>query len=143
MLKRFLRSRTALVVLCLAALAVGTVSLIARLVDGDESGGGLQIREVIAPDDGDSNTADGVTIRIAQARCAEDEVVTGGGFRIFGANRGIELQVRIKESEASTTDATPNVWTAVAHAPEGIGEWGLDARAMCAKAATETSPDSG
>jgi hypothetical protein len=130
-------SKRAVVVIVLAVAALALVAALAYVAGNSDDGaaGALSVREVLVPDTGEENTADGVTIKIAQARCDEGEIVTGGGFRISGESRAIELQVRIKESLASLgdiDDVVPNVWTAVAHAPEGIGVWGLDPRAMCA-----------
>jgi hypothetical protein len=95
------------------------------------------VREVIGTDiPDDEQTADGVTLKLAQARCAEGEVLTGGGFRLFGESRKVESQVRVREAVAGTDvddpSGTLNVWTVWAQAPATVGDWGLDARAHCA-----------
>lgn len=45
----------------------------------------LRVREVIGTDiPDDEQTADGVTLKLAQARCAEGEVLTGEAFGSSG-----------------------------------------------------------
>jgi hypothetical protein len=81
-----------------------------------------------------ANTFQGYDLKIAQARCAEGEFITGGGFRIFGASRPIQAQIVVTDSLPSfqDVDQPPTVWTVFAQAPVGIGYWGIDARAICA-----------
>lgn len=99
----------------------------------------LSTREVIATYNADgSNVSEGIEIVTGSAHCAPGEVLTGGGFRLFGATRQIEQQVNVMESLAAFSShpqidlGQPDLWSVSASAPAGIGPWGFDARAICA-----------
>jgi hypothetical protein len=99
----------------------------------------LSTREVIATYNADgSNVSEGIETVVGSATCAPGEVLTGGGFRLFGATRQIQLQVNVSDSLASFSSFQQRIlgqvdaWTVSALAPTGIGSWGFDARAICA-----------
>ena len=81
------------------------------------------------------NSLDGFDQKFEVARCAPEQVATGGGYEI-GASRPVAAQVTVTSSgpgtQADEPGAPPDAWIVFAIAPTGVGDWTLHPIAMCA-----------
>ena len=103
-------------------------------ISWNQEQGQLRVREVLGTSDEVLNTFEGVELISAVAKCDPDEeLVTGGGFRLFAESRLDLLKVNVVESGpvSSVQPMRLNGWGVIAYAPTEIGRWGIDAHAVC------------